>query len=155
MKAIKDYRGNVRKSLNELIATGYTRTGHSGYSNGWASKSIWTGELLSACQELGIMVESGNDAPKGGANGEFVALSSDKRKNKKIWAEIKLAAAARLAASEKAAADLEKEVAFYKSLPKSKPDHCSWSEFIKSEAASAGIAVTLGFNQIKSIIFNG
>lgn len=80
--AIKSYRGNVRQSLIELASNGATRTGTSGYSKGWSNKSIWTGDVCRACAEIGLVVISGNDAPRGGANGEFVALVADKRKNR-------------------------------------------------------------------------
>lgn len=77
--------GNARKSLTELLRTGETVTGKSGYSKGYASKSIWTAGVVRIAAKFGLTVESGNNAPKGGAGGEFIKLVTDKRKNKLHW----------------------------------------------------------------------
>lgn len=75
-------KGNSKTSINELFSKGYTRTGSSGYSKGWSHKSIWTSQVLTDAAKLGLTVISGNDAPRGGASGEYVKLVADKRKNK-------------------------------------------------------------------------
>lgn len=75
-------RGRGLSALKEIIRTGTARTGSSGYSKGWAHKSIWTSETIAACREIGIAVVNGNDAPRGGASGEYVMLSADRRSNR-------------------------------------------------------------------------
>lgn len=72
---------NTMQSVKELITSGFTRTGLSGYSRGWARKSIWTTSVIATCKSIGLHVVSGNDAPRCGANGEYVMLVADKRKN--------------------------------------------------------------------------
>jgi hypothetical protein len=77
-------RGNVRTAVESIMRTGSARTGSSGFSGGWANKSTWTADTVAACKARGIIVESGNDAPRGGASGEYVRLVADKRKNRSI-----------------------------------------------------------------------
>jgi hypothetical protein len=82
---IKGTRGSVRTSLIELFTTGETTTGTSGYSGGYARKSVWTAETVRQAQAIGLTVESGNNAPRGGASGEYVRLVADRRKNRLAW----------------------------------------------------------------------
>jgi len=156
MKTINNFKGNVKNSLVQLTTTGQTRTGQSGYSKGWAHKSVWTSEVIAACKELGIEIESGNDAMRGGANGEFIRLVSDKRKNRKIWESMKIAKS--IAAEQKAdQLYLESKVNNWLEANKGKivkPEGFSWSEAIAQKMAIDGIYhCHLGYNQMKSILF--
>lgn len=155
---LRDLKGNVRASIQQLINYGTTCTGRSGYSKGWASKSVWTADVVKACEELGIVVEAGNDAPKGGANGEYVRLVADKRKNRNIWAAQKAAKAAK----EKLAADIaaakDAQIAFLKDnasrLKTEKPNIATWSQYLTAKLNAAGFNVFyLSFNEMKSYIF--
>lgn len=83
-KLLTARKGNVRDSLRDLLTYGTTITGSSGYSGGWAKKSIWTGQTAIAAQDLGLSVITGNNAPRGGAGGEFVALSENREENKEV-----------------------------------------------------------------------
>lgn len=74
----------AEQSVRELVNQGITQTGCSGYSKGWKNKSIWTSQTVILAEQLGLVVESFNDAPRGGASGEQVRLVDDKRKNKII-----------------------------------------------------------------------
>jgi hypothetical protein len=104
---LKGLKGNVRSAVESILLTGFARTGSSGYSGGWSSKSVWTADTVAACQERGIIVESGNDAPRGGASGEYVRLVADKRKNRSIHTAITARVeAARLEKEEKEAREL-------------------------------------------------
>lgn len=71
------YSSLVRKSLTELLDNGgRTYTGYSFYrARGWAAKRIWTEEVLFVLRKLGIACTSGNNAPRGGANGEYVQVT--------------------------------------------------------------------------------
>jgi len=60
----------ILNSLQELIDLGFTRTGHSDKGG----KIIWTNQLCEVLDSLNINYESGNDAPRGGGNGEFVKI---------------------------------------------------------------------------------
>lgn len=75
---------NAYKALVELLngsnygfksTTGIARTGTSGFSKGWAKKSVWTNELSNLLTQLDIAHTTGNDAPRGGASGEFVKIT--------------------------------------------------------------------------------
>ena len=68
-------KGNLKTSLQELLTQLITRTGRSGYSKGWANKSVWTIDVTSTLRSAHIKCERGNDAPRGGANGEFVKVT--------------------------------------------------------------------------------
>lgn len=81
---INSAKGLTKESVRQVLVNGFATTGRSGYSKGWANKSIWTSQVVEFCKENNIKVEFGNDAPKGGASGEFVKLVSDKRANKDI-----------------------------------------------------------------------
>lgn len=68
-------RGKVKSAINMLLATGKARTGESSYSCGRGHKSLWTEEVAYVLRKHNISFECGNDAPRGGANGEFVKLT--------------------------------------------------------------------------------
>lgn len=81
---------NVRASLSGLLLDGKTSTGSSSWVSKryGAKKDVWTGEVSAVLTRLGIAHECGNDAPRGGANGEYIQITSPAflkivRKNKK------------------------------------------------------------------------
>jgi hypothetical protein len=71
-------RSNLRNSVAALLSDGFTRTGSSGWISvrRGASKEIWTQEISDILTNVGIEHECGNDAPRGGANGEYVKVTS-------------------------------------------------------------------------------
>lgn len=69
-------RGLVKTSIEVLLTSTEVRTGSSSYSRGWANKSVYTNEVSAVLTSLGIKHECLNDAPRGGANGEFVRITS-------------------------------------------------------------------------------
>lgn len=77
-------RTKAEVSVKELIQNGSTTTGTSGYSKGYARKDVWTLATYQLAKQLGLSVEMGNRAPRGGANGEYVSLVADRRKNKLV-----------------------------------------------------------------------
>ena len=79
---LKNYKGKVKQSLQELFIHGTTCTGESGYRKSRAFKDVWTAETIKAAHEIGLTVHSGNSFPRGGAGGEWVKLVEDGRKNK-------------------------------------------------------------------------
>jgi hypothetical protein len=79
---LKNYKGKVKNSLQDLFIHGTTCTGESGYRKSRAYKDIWTAETIKAAHEIGLTVHSGNCYPRGGAGGEWVKLVEDGRKNK-------------------------------------------------------------------------
>ena len=95
----------LRTSVAQLLSDGFTRTGSSGWISvrRGASKEIWTQEISDILTNLGIEHECGNDAPRGGANGEFVKVTSPAfvKVVKKVVAERK----ARWEAEKKEAAE--------------------------------------------------
>lgn len=86
ISAAKCGNRKVHNSFIELLRTGSTQTGSSGYSKGWSHKSIWTADVRSLARSMGLRIESGNNAPRGGASGEYVALVADRRYNRIIHA---------------------------------------------------------------------
>ena len=68
-------KGNVKSAISMLLLTGKARTGESSYSYGRGHKRIWTDVIAYVLRENHISFECGNDAPRGGANGEFVKLT--------------------------------------------------------------------------------
>lgn len=70
---VSGIRGNVRKSLANILAFGYATTGKSDRSG----KDIWTRQVADVLRKLDIPCKTGNEAPKGGANGEFVVADAD------------------------------------------------------------------------------
>lgn len=95
----------LRTSVAQLLSDGFTRTGSSGWISvrRGASKEIWTQEISDILNNLGIEHECGNDAPRGGANGEYVKVTSPAfvKVVKKVVAERK----ARWEAEKKEAAE--------------------------------------------------
>ena len=95
----------LRTSVSALLSDGFTRTGSSGWISvrRGASKEIWTKEISDILTKLNIAHECGNDAPRGGANGEYVKVTSPAfvKVVKKVQAERK----ARLEAEKKEAAE--------------------------------------------------
>lgn len=93
---------NLRGSLEDLIRYGETTTGSSSWisKRRGASKEVWTDEVSAVLTRLGIAHECGNNAPRGGANGEYVKVTMPAflKAVKKNEAERK----ARLDAEEKA-----------------------------------------------------
>ncbi len=154
---LKGLNGNVRTSIVTLINSGMVRTGKSGYSKGWANKSVWTAGVIAACNERGIIIESGNDAPNNGANGEYVRLVADKRKNRQIWADMKAEKVAAIEAKKKAdqaKADLVAWLNENKGKV-TKNEGESWSEAITSALIAAGFkSWDMSFNSMKTILFN-
>lgn len=123
--------GNARQSIQELVRNGTTRTGSSGYSKGWANKSTWTALTVHHAQRLGLVVEQGNDAPRGGANGEFVKLVDDRRKNKLVH---------------------QFQVIYKRALVINKIKIERQNEALKAEAIEHGNAVEAEFQKIKPLI---
>lgn len=72
LQNLKGLRGNVKDSIEELLYCGFTHTGMSSRRR----KSIWTDKVSEILQKLNIAHICGNDAPRGGANGEFVKITS-------------------------------------------------------------------------------
>ncbi len=98
----KIYSSNERAALQTIVAGGMARTGSSGYSHGYASKNVYTQAVVSLCRKAGIEVVSGNDAPRGGANGEWVKAANKRTimGNTRMINEAKKAEAARVLAQE-------------------------------------------------------
>lgn len=71
--------GNTLISLRELFSNGYCRTGKSYFKSRSPYKHVWTSKVILVLEILGIQFESGNDAPRGGANGEYVKLLNLKK----------------------------------------------------------------------------
>lgn len=64
--------GRVVSSLRELRENGFARTGLSEKRR----SDVWTDDVVEVLTSIGINCESGNDAPRGGKNGEFVRITS-------------------------------------------------------------------------------
>ena len=62
----------VVSSLRDLRENGFARTGFS-QKNG---ADCWTDHVVKTLEDININCESGNDAPRGGKNGEFVRITS-------------------------------------------------------------------------------
>lgn len=71
-------RGNVRKSLINILDFGYATTGKSNRSG----KDIWTRQVADILRRLGIPCKTGNEAPRGGAQGEFVVADAPEFRTK-------------------------------------------------------------------------
>lgn len=71
----KTRSSNINNSIAELNMSAFTRTGSSGYNKGWAKKSVWTDQVCQVLDAEGISYERGNDAARGGANGEYVRIT--------------------------------------------------------------------------------
>ena len=105
-------KNNIRNSVAALLSDGFTHTGSSGWISvrRGASKEIWTKEISDILTNLGIQHECGNDAPRGGANGEYVKVTSPafikvvkkvQAERKARWEEEKRIAAEKAAIAEK------------------------------------------------------
>lgn len=70
---VSGIRGNVRKSLENILHFGYATTGKSNRSG----KAIWTRQVADILRKLNIPCMTGNEFPRGGANGEFVLADAD------------------------------------------------------------------------------
>jgi len=154
---------NVRVSIDELYQVGFTRTGKSSYSKGWANKSVWTSDVITACKSLGINYEVGNDAPRGGASGEYVRLMADKRKNRKVWAAIDSyrkgidAAKAAVAAYEAKKEIRENEIRDFVKENKTSflqiPGE-NWAQTCYRHLRNSGFNLdTISYNKIKAIVY--
>lgn len=66
---------NLQQSLQQILKTGEARTGKYTGTGRYASKSVWTSEVSAYLDKMGIAHECGNDAPRGGANGEYVRVT--------------------------------------------------------------------------------
>lgn len=104
---------NVRSSLEGLLMYGKTTTGSSSWisKRRGASKDVWTDEVSAVLKRLGIAHECGNDAPRGGANGEYVKITmpaflkvvkKNEAERKARWAEEEKARQERIAIAEEA-----------------------------------------------------
>lgn len=65
---VSNIRGLVRESLINILNFGYATTGQSSRSG----KHIWTRQVADILRKLDIPCMTGNEAPRGGAQGEFV-----------------------------------------------------------------------------------
>ena len=92
------------KSLIECIETGSSRTGKSSYSKGWANRTTWTLSVSALLSQIGIAHECLNDAPRGGANGEFIKITDKRFLNRIKKYNVLKADEARVAAEEVAKA---------------------------------------------------
>lgn len=69
---VSNIRGLVRESLINILNFGYARTGKSSRSG----KQIWTNQVADILRKIDIPCKTGNDAARGGANGEFVVANA-------------------------------------------------------------------------------
>lgn len=136
--AIKANRGNVKTSLTELLNKGSARTGKSGYSKGWASKSIWTSDVTTILSYLKISFATGNDAPRGGANGEYIKLTDKtlslqiKARNTTLAIE---AEEAKIKAEEARKEAYRKAEEFINTLPSNEAFEAKWNSLELKEAS--------------------
>ena len=65
-------RSRVKGSIGELLANGKARTGFSNRRG----KTVWTYYVVDFLTRNGFKCEAGNDAPRGGACGEYVVITS-------------------------------------------------------------------------------
>jgi hypothetical protein len=64
----------TRKMLEEVLKTGFVRTGYYNGSGKWATAQDFTDLVSGILTDLGINHEKGNDAPKGGVSGNFITI---------------------------------------------------------------------------------
>ena len=69
---VSGLRGKIRQSVEEIAQYGYAHTGESARG----MKHIWTKEVANVLRGCGIPTKVGNDAPRGGASGEFVVADT-------------------------------------------------------------------------------
>lgn len=67
-----DRRDLVSQACLAAIRTGSARTGSSSYSRGWRHKNVISAHVVLRLRALGYDAVAMNDAPRGGANGEYV-----------------------------------------------------------------------------------
>lgn len=94
---VSGLRGSNRNAIERILDDGIARTGESSIRRGgWKSKAIWTEAVSNILTRFNIEHICGNDAPRGGANGEFVQVTSKAflrdMKKEKIEREIRRAA---------------------------------------------------------------
>lgn len=76
-QSITGLRGNVRESVKNLLYYGTACTGDSGRrTGGWTYRNVWTDGVHRVLTLLKIPHEYGNNAPRGGASGEYVKITS-------------------------------------------------------------------------------
>lgn len=66
---------NLQYSLQQILKTGEARTGKYTGKGRFSTKSVWTSEVSAYLNRMGIPHCCGNDAPRGGANGEYVRVT--------------------------------------------------------------------------------
>jgi hypothetical protein len=64
----------VRKMLEDVLKTGFVRTGYYNGSGKWATAQDFTAAVSQILSDLQIAHEKGNDASKGGVSGNFIKL---------------------------------------------------------------------------------
>jgi hypothetical protein len=74
---------NISRAAAEVLTTGSARTG----SSSMYGKKVYTHGVVAALRALGYEAVGMNDAPKGGANGEYVVLTWHRCPNKKARAK--------------------------------------------------------------------
>lgn len=75
-------KDNVSQACISAIRTGEARTGSSSYSKGWAKKNVITNHVVLQLRALGYDAIGMNDAPRGGANGEHVVITTFRGTNR-------------------------------------------------------------------------
>lgn len=91
----------TKDMLISLINAGSIRTGYYQGSGRHTKAVDNTAMVIVYAKKAGLIIETYNDAPRGGVAGNVVKLVDDRRKNKLVWANIAKKQA------EKAAAKLE------------------------------------------------
>ena len=113
-------------------------TGLSGYSKGWSRKSIWTYDVCSLLREVGIKHTFGNNAPRGGASGEYVEITDVRfinRKKKAIAKESAEAEAKVSAAKQVESLRIANFKASLSTMPEFEQIKTSWSDLsLKNES---------------------
>lgn len=95
LRELSDKKKSVvmNQYVDDLLRNGKAYTVRSRYSGGYYYKKSYTEELDKLLTEHGISHEIGNDAPRGGMNGEFVSLKGTvlkyvlkcKREREELW----------------------------------------------------------------------
>ena len=90
-----DRRDLVSQACLAAIRTGRARTGSSSYSKGWRKKCVITDHVVLQLRALGFDAVAMNDAPRGGANGEYVVITThrgaDRQARAKFVREMRVA----------------------------------------------------------------
>ena len=144
--AIFNANGAVCTTLKHILdGDSMLRTGHSGYSKGWASKSVWTMKVCMALDSAKIKYVYGNDAPRGGANGEYVQIT-DKVLLKQIEARMKPIRediAAKQAEEEKVKEERNQRIAGYVAMVDKIEDE-AWEQTCSRLSAAIGAHIDSG-----------